>query len=413
MGELSFKRIVDPAEFAPILNEIIPLYDFRQGASYLSFPFCSDALKKPFHLALMEHPNLLHVTVLQHNRRVAAAHIGLRNKKQVSLGILAHSPLFSQYSVAKFHVLMLGLCLQEEGCTDLDLTPGGEQYKERFASHRNDAYMLDVLLRPSRVRQFRLHLGDPMRFNASTRLRAREVVARARHRAKLIKWLRQPGELIRELRAATWTTNEICLYSSNRSGAGIAQPDTTVRRDCLQDLLLFKPVEPWQRPLYEFLRMAEHRLENGCHVYTHVLDMRLVHYGWLFEKQENCQITEGPAFTLPPNSALLFDFYTHPNYRTLGLYSKSLRQMFLDAATSDLQHLYIFVPKNETTAGCGIENAGFAYLKSFFVRNRFGRVGQWEETPPVVAVSERTLQQNENRSERNPSERTLMMGLPK
>jgi len=174
--------------------------------------------------------------------------------------------MFFQYSVGKFHILLLGLCLQKEGLPDLDLTRGGEQYKERFASHHDEAYMLDVLFRPSRVRQLRLHLRDPMRFNASIRLRAREIVARVQHKAKFIKWLRMPGELIRQLMTATWNTREICLYSGNRSCVEIAQPRTTIRRDCLRDLLLFGPAEPWQPPQHEFLREAADRLKHGCHV---------------------------------------------------------------------------------------------------------------------------------------------------
>ena len=394
MGKLSFNRIVDPEEFASVLDEIIPLHDFRQGAAHLNFPFSSDRLKKPFHLAIMEHPNLLHVTVLQLNSRIAAAHIGLRNKQQVSLGILAHSPMFSQYSVGKFHILLLGLYLQKEGFTDLDLTPGGEQYKERFASHRDEAYMLDVLLRPSLVRQFRLHIGDPMRFDASTRLRAKEVVARVQHRAKLIKWLRLPGELIRRLKAATWNTKECCLYSWNRASVGAEQPHTTMRRDCLQDLLLFEPVEPWQPPQHEFLREAARRLKDGYHVYTYVLDGRLVHYGWLAEKQENYPITEGPAFTLPPNSVLLFDFYTHPHYRGKGLYTKSLRQMFVDAA-AEKQHIDIFVLKNNAAEGRVIETAGFEYQKSFFERKRLGMVSRWEGRRQMSPYLKKSLQRNE------------------
>jgi GNAT superfamily N-acetyltransferase len=230
-----------------------------------------------------------------------------------------------------------------------------------------------------------------MRFDASTRLRVKEIVARVQHRAKLIKWLRLPGELIRQLKAATWNTKEFCLYSWNRAGVGVGQPHTTMCRDCLQDLLLFEPVVSWQQPKHEFLREAADRLKKGYHVYTYVLDGRLVHYGWLREKQENCPITEAPAFTLPPNSARLFDFYTHPHYRRLGLFTNSLRQMLFSAAASDIQQIYFFVPKNETTARRVIEQAGFAYEKSFFERNRFGRVSRWEETPPVVAESEKVL----------------------
>ena len=390
VGELSFKRIVDPQEFAACFDEIIPLHDFRQGAAHLNFPF-SDPFKKPFHLAMMEDTNLLHVTVLQLGGCIAAAHIGLRDKRQVYLGILAHSPLFSQYSVGKFHMLLLGLDLQKEGFTDLDLTPGGEPYKERFASHREEAYMLDVLLRPSRARQFRLHLGDPMRFDASTRLRAKKVVAEVQHKARLINWVRLPGELIRRLKAATWNTKEFCLYRRNGAWDRVEQPHTTMRRDCLHDLLLFEPVELWQPPKHEFLREAARRLKNGYHVYTDVLDGRLVHYGWLLEKQENCAGTERPAVTLPLNSALLFDFYTHPHYQGRDLFTKSLAQMFFDAAVSGAQHINILIPRNETAARHAIEKAGFDYEKSYFERGRFGRVSLWEGPSPVVAVSEKTL----------------------
>jgi GNAT superfamily N-acetyltransferase len=167
-----------------------------------------------------------------------------------------------------------------------------------------------------------------------------------------------------------------------------------MRRDCLQDLLLFEPVEPWQPPQHEFLREAARRLKNGYHVYTDVLDGRLVHYGWLVEKQENCSITEDPAFTLPPNSALLFDFYTHPHYRGQGLYMKSLRQMFFDAA-AEKQHIDIFVLKNNAAEGRVIETAGFEYEKSFFERNRFGMVSRWEGRRQMSPYLKKSLQRNE------------------
>jgi hypothetical protein len=92
---------------------------------------------------------------------------------------------------------------------------------------------------------------------------------------------------------------------------------------------------------------------------------------------------------------VLFDFYTLSEYRGSGLFAKSLRQMFFDSASSDIRHIYLFVPENETTAGCGVETSGFTYEKSFFEKNRFGRISRWEGTTPVVAVSEKFFQQNE------------------
>ncbi len=82
-------------------------------------------------------PDLLHTTVWRLDGKVISARIGFRdrNRGQVSLGYLAHSPFLADHSPGRLHVYLLGLLLVEEGIAELNLTAGGDPYKERFATH--------------------------------------------------------------------------------------------------------------------------------------------------------------------------------------------------------------------------------------------------------------------------------------
>ena len=153
-GCFRFERITDTAAYAAALEEIIPLCDFRQGAVHETLPFQDDPLKKPFYLAMFEQPGLLHATVSRLDGRLVAAHIGMENRRQVLLGLITHAPDLARHSIGKFHIFFLGLQLEQEGFPELDLTPGGE-YKERFATHHDEAGILTVFLRHSTARRYR------------------------------------------------------------------------------------------------------------------------------------------------------------------------------------------------------------------------------------------------------------------
>src|SRR5439155_342808 len=64
LGEVRLERLRSAQALDPWFDEIVTHYDLRQGATHDSCPFQTDAQKRAFHLALAEHPELLHVTVL-------------------------------------------------------------------------------------------------------------------------------------------------------------------------------------------------------------------------------------------------------------------------------------------------------------------------------------------------------------
>lgn len=157
-----------------------------------------------------------------------------------------------------------------------------------------------------------------------------------------------------------------------------------MKRDFLPDLLAYQPAEAWQMRFSVFLKRVLKGLENGNHVYTRVEDGRLVHYGWLIERQQKSHISEvGHDFYLPPESAVLADFYTHPAARGKGLYQHSLRQMLHDAALiPGTKHIFIGVLADNGPSRHVIEKVGFEYRFSFFARTIGGKTKRWTNAPP-------------------------------
>ena len=106
-GPLSFLELHTPDELDAYYDEIIDFCDFRTGAVHGSCPFREDPRKRAFYRALMAQEGLLHVTVMTLGQRLVAAHIGIRNKSEVMLGIVGHSPFLAEHSPGKLHILQL------------------------------------------------------------------------------------------------------------------------------------------------------------------------------------------------------------------------------------------------------------------------------------------------------------------
>ena len=144
LGRIEFRRITDPEEFEPLFDQIIRFYDARRLAVTGSAPFRNDPLKRAFHLEMMRQPGLLHVTVMKVGNQIASAHLGACSKQEVQLGLIAHNPELEKHSPGKFHILFLARMLMQEGYEQLDLTAGGDPYKERFANAWDEVHTLRV-----------------------------------------------------------------------------------------------------------------------------------------------------------------------------------------------------------------------------------------------------------------------------
>ena len=373
-----FLELKTPEDLDRYYDQVIDCCDFRQGAVHGSCPFRDDPHKRGFYRALMEQPGLMHVTVFKSGQRLFAAHLGTRSKDEVMLGVVAHSPFFSEHSPGKLLVLQLGLMLHEQGFSKLDLTPGGDAYKDDRATEYDEVHVLTVFLSGN---AFEAHRKSQRKREAAKMLAKRlhldrERVEKLTSLAKRIAAnpLRAVRSLFRRLRQRLWSTTEMRFY---RVEAKQIQPclSRVANTDSLCDLLSYQPFEEHDHSRTSFLSGALSRIDAGVHPYTVVRDGVLVHYGWLTPRTKQSFITEVQhAYDYPPNSAVMWDFYTRPSHRGQGLYSQSLKQILDDASKIPCtEYIYIAVLADNIASRKAIERAGFQYHESLTRTMRFGK----------------------------------------
>jgi len=311
--------------------------------------------------------------------RLVSMHVGQINRRQVLVGMLAHSPFYERHSAGKLHLLKLGSQMQQDGFDALDLTPGGD-YKERFASHHDEAYVLKIFLSFSAARRYkrdRTLIGLGKRYLPAERLK--NIAVKIRHKYRHIRFSQLPAKLIARIGARVYQHLEMRVYRVPAREARERPHEEFMSRDSLEDLLLYEPSESWQPELREFAGIAIDRIAEGCHFYSHVESGRLAHWGWLSGRRETSELSEvGQTITLPSGSAALFDYYTRPEYRGRGFYRRALQQMMVDAAAiPGVEDVVIGVLAGNKPSRHVIEKAGFRYWRSFHQKRIAGRTRRW------------------------------------
>jgi CelD/BcsL family acetyltransferase involved in cellulose biosynthesis len=151
-GEVTLTQLTDPEEFATELATAATFHDIRQLAARGSAPFRNDPQKETFHRALHaeQWPLLVHATVLRVGNELASFHANMITRDQVQLSFIAHNPAMERLSPGKLHVLLLAQLLHRQGYRLLDLTPGDEPYKDRFANSSDEVHTLAIYSDPLR-----------------------------------------------------------------------------------------------------------------------------------------------------------------------------------------------------------------------------------------------------------------------
>ncbi len=132
-GKLEYRNLGFD-EFARWFDDVIEMYDFRQGALINSCPFRDDPSKKAFHLDWIRAlPKQLVANGMFLNDKLISILVYVVSKGEVHLAIVAHAPEHGDNSPNKIQMYEHGLTLIGEGFERIDLTPGGEDWKARFS----------------------------------------------------------------------------------------------------------------------------------------------------------------------------------------------------------------------------------------------------------------------------------------
>jgi RimJ/RimL family protein N-acetyltransferase len=301
------------------------------------------------------------------------------------LGMLVHSPFLAEHSPGKLHIMQLSEYLLNEGKHVLDLTPGKDPWKERFANEHDEVaeatvYRSAWARKRDHTRHALLHWGK--------RGLARAGITPANVRSTLAMSRRaRPSAVIRKMRNWVYLDREFRVYRGDRTLAEGYARDARICCNSLADLLLFEPGEPWQTR-DAFLSNALARLERGELAYSVRIDNRLAHCGWMVVNQAESYMTEvQQSMRFPPGSVTFYDFYSHPDFRGRGLYRATIGQMLREAfARKDTKYAYISVLADNLPSRHVIETMGFHHQGSFFLKRRFGADRKWAS--PVLAQPE-------------------------
>ena len=383
-GKLRFEQISERTDLESIFDQIAICYDFRQAAVHQSHPFEDDPLKKAFHLALMERPDLVHMTVLYVGSTLAAANFGLADLDEINLGVFVQNPFFAKHSPGKFHVFMLGQKLSEQGISTLDLTPGGDPWKERFATDHDEVALLTIY--PTHASAWWYKAQQQAISLAKQSLERIHMTPQTIK--TMITWL-HPKKSLQGLKAL-WQRSEVCLYRIASEAFDLGETSRPMTKDSLEDLLAFRP-QPGERQRDDMLAHWLRRIEAGAHVYSYVEESRLVHCGWILKQAKTIFFPEvGQEAAFPPETVLLFDFYTQHQDRESTYYQMSLPQMLHDAETKTW--FYIAAPAENRGLRQIIEGLGFIYDYSLFSETRFGKRRQWTNRPNSESQKQEPLQ---------------------
>jgi hypothetical protein len=317
-GEVVFEQIIDKAQFTLILEELTTLYDFRQGAMFNKNQFKEDPLKVDFLLALFEQ-NLLHVTVLKVNGQLFASISAVSDQKWVYLcgGFNVHAPFYAKrLSPGFISFMLLGQHLINDGIAVLDLTPGGDAYKERMATRHELVHELMVTNNPIyRIKrklrkQAYVYLAKAGKWPMGTELALRKQLYMLKSRIQQIKkrgLLKTAVEKIRQIiqppKRKVFAVSAISI-PPNCSLA--------IKRNALNDLLCFEAEGTW-KTRWAFLEDAMRRYGVGDSSYTYCKNGRLLHCIWLSKNKNAAETGKKTTKNTAQNASFqLDDMYCHP-----------------------------------------------------------------------------------------------------
>ncbi len=375
LGDLELKRVVDADDFDRYMDRAFAAYDLRQGAQNDTCPFLEDGHKREFHRRwLLEHPDDVAVSLLTLDDVPIAAFFGVRIRGALANAIVAHDPRVSDHSASKLHIYLFAEELAEEGITHLDLTPGGDAWKDRFATEFQEVYELTYWCDPnelSRIERAQRRLDTlkkALGLFGLTPDQLREGVAMARRAT--------PSKLASKVKRSVWDRIEYRIYRFPVAEVAEASPEQVGSINELSHITRYDASVAWSTRM-DFLADAAQRLSHGGIVYSVCDEDTLVHYGWLSSERSASFFTEvGSRYEYPEPGAVLYDFFTHPLSRGRKFYQKTLTQMLHDVATreSPPTWVYISVLADNGPSRHVIEKLGFRYIESIVRTTRFTRV---------------------------------------
>lgn len=356
LGELEFRRINNRFELELVLEELISFYDFRQGAEHNVVPFRKDSDKRRFYINLFcASPQKVMITVTYLNNKPIAGFYGQINDKMVHLGMIMHSPFHNMYSPGKIHIIQLCQYLLSEGFVLLDLTPGGDSWKERYAKLHDEVAFV-ILFRSVFIQKIAVLKYETIKQLKKMGIKPDEI------RAFLGSIINiNLTSITKKIRSILLNDSKDLLYIYRGEINSIAhEHDSQIQCNSLNDLISYSP-DKFSPPPNEFLAKANSLFEMGASSYSICKGNRLAGCGFLHPNQSIIYLEkEKKTFPIQKNSTILFNFYFHKDHKNRAI-CKTLISFMINIAIDRYQNgnIYITINANNSEMRHIIEEMDF------------------------------------------------------
>lgn len=250
-------------EFSKLLEQLTLLYDFRQGAMFNRTPYRNNPAYSELLLSLYKK-NVLKVSVLKVGNEIIAGLIVIVGKGIAHLGgINVHSPSFARYSPGYVQFLLMGQTLALQKIKYLDLTPGGDPYKDRIATTYDQVHTLTISRNSKFIlkRQVRLMVHRWLLKTGVRPLSFQLFLERQKYLLKKRGGYSFLSNYIKaKFRKPVLIPYRIVISSTS---SGIYQ----VSRNCISDLLSYRQSDSALTE-WEFLESAMQNFEREYEVFT-------------------------------------------------------------------------------------------------------------------------------------------------
>lgn len=385
IGELTLEHITSKERAKKLFPELMLQYDFRQALKNGIFPFDQDKCKKEFYLNKMTFPENVHFTALLLNNEPIAFHIGDSDDKTVFYSVPTFNTLETKNSPGTLLLLKLLEKLVEENYKYLDLTPGLDPNKEKFANAYKDIYQLTIYF------SFTKYIYSKIIFLIKnfTKYFVKKIHVDIDLVKKKVDWFKMKLKNISKIefheipsKIFSWLyqSNHIYLYRYNLENYDKIRNFETnnVRVQQYFDLLFYTESIPWLSKT-DLVRLAQSRFENNSFLFTIIQDSKLAHFSWAVKNKISHHFKEvGVTYTAPKSNVFLYDAYTDPIFRNKGYHLESLNYRIKKFVEEGIDNIYITVSENNAKSKRNLERTGFTiekefmqkvYLKHFSLKN--------------------------------------------
>lgn len=382
-GEIRLVQLDSATMTDEVFRIFTTTHDLRELQIRGLDPFGASPLKGIFHQRLVDRaPESVLFFALMVGSVPVAFSFSLLDRRRLILCLDAFDPRWAASSPGKLIHNLVADALTARGIQAIDLTPGGDAYKEEVANDAEAIYSVVLFHRPTGA-----HVHDLKALAERGVKRAVLAMGLSRERARSLARLARrlaTGGLIRDGIAAGWrwaASQEVfAQYQLDRGDDLVARQEfrPTVATDAIDDFLLYSGAGR-AGSRQDMMREALSRLRQRQRCYTVVEDGRLVHAGWLESDAKSASVgAEGFAWPLPPKTARLHVVDAEAN-GAAAIRQGLVRRMAGEAFAAGAERVVMLAGPRERSLVETLEAVGFRFRGRLVIKRRFGRVQRLEQ----------------------------------